>query len=112
MFTRALPGTVANARRSATYNGGVHNELLPGQDLVEAGLADLQSGRESVPALLVSIGAPRLRRLGVRLPATIPSPEQRLYELLALRDPDSAHGRYNALIRRLVSYERAAECAR
>ncbi len=90
----------------------MHNELLPGQDLVEAGLADLQRGRESVPALLVSIGAPRLRRLGVRLPATILSPEQRLYDLLALDDPDSAHSRYNALIRRLVSYERAAECAR
>ena len=25
--------------------------------------------------------------------------------------PDAAHSRYNALIRRLVSYERAAECA-
>jgi len=88
----------------------VRNELLPGQDLVEAGLADLQRGRESVPALLVSIGAPRLRRLGVCLPTTIPSPELRLYDLLALDDPDSAHGRYNALIRRLVSYERATEC--
>lgn len=90
----------------------MRNELLPGQDLVEAGLDDLQRGRESVPALLVSIGAPRLRRLGVRLPATLPSPEQRLYALLARDDHDSAHGRYNALIRRLVSYERAAECAR
>ena len=26
-------------------------------------------------------------------------------------DPDSAHSRYNALVRRLVSFERAAECA-
>jgi hypothetical protein len=37
--------------------------------------------------------------------------EHRLYELLRATDPDTAHGRYNALIRRLVSYERAAECA-
>lgn len=107
-----LPGTLAKARSPAPYNEKVHNDLLPGQDLVEAGLADLHRGRESVSALLVCIGAPRLRRLGVHLPATIPSPELRLYDLLALDDPDSAHGRYNALIRRLVSYERAVECAR
>jgi hypothetical protein len=37
-------------------------------------------------------------------------PEHRLYEMLAKTDPDSAHSRYNALIRRLVSFERAAEC--
>lgn len=80
--------------------------------MIEAGLADLEHGRDSIPALLVSVGAPRLRRLGVAIPRTIPSPELRLYELLARNDPDAAHGRYNALIRRLVSFERAAECAR
>jgi hypothetical protein len=31
--------------------------------------------------------------------------------MLAAEDADSAHGRYNALIRQLVSFERAAECA-
>jgi hypothetical protein len=31
---------------------------------------------------------------------------------LAESDPLTAHSRYNALIRRLVSFERAAECAR
>src|SRR5438093_38199 len=35
--------------------------LLPGADLVEQGIADLAHGVESVPALLVSIGGPRLR---------------------------------------------------
>lgn len=94
-----------------TYNGAV-NDLLPGHDLIEEGLADLERDRNSVPALLVSIGAPRLRRLGLRIPRTISTPEHRLYELLARDDPDAAHGRYNALIRRLVSFERAAECAR
>ncbi|HVT56871.1 MAG TPA: hypothetical protein VHR45_00585 [Thermoanaerobaculia bacterium] len=43
------------------------------------------------------------------------APETRLNDLEALpgarSDPDSAHSRYNALIRRLVSFERAAECA-
>jgi len=83
---------------------------LPGEELVEKGLADLARGEETMEALLVSIGAPRLSRLGVRVANPFPAPERRLYELLARTDPDSAHSRYNALIRRLVSYERAAEC--
>lgn len=83
----------------------------PAQELIEEGLRDLERGVESIPALLVSIGAPRLRRLGLRIPHTVSDPEHRLYELLARQDPDSAHSRYNALIRRLVSFERAAECA-
>lgn len=85
--------------------------VLPGADLIDAGIADLHAGRETVPALLVAIGAPRLRRIGLELPANLPTvPEHRLYELLARDDQDSAHSRYNALIRKLVSYERAAEC--
>jgi hypothetical protein len=89
------------------------SETLPGDDLIEAGIQDLRRSVESVPALLVSIGAPRLRRLGLPIPArTICSPELRLYEQLQLTDSDAAHSRYNALVRRLVSYERAAECAR
>ena len=83
---------------------------LPGEDLIEKGLADLARGAETAEALLVSIGAPRLSRIGLAIPRPIPSPERRLYNLLAESDSDSAHSRYNALIRRLVSYERAAEC--
>ncbi len=84
---------------------------LPGGDLVQEGLADLARGLESIPALLVSIGAPRLRSIGLPVPgAVIPSPERRLYEKLAETDPDSAHSRYNALVRRLVSFENTAEC--
>jgi hypothetical protein len=83
---------------------------LPGEDLIEKGLADLARGAETAEALLVSIGAPRLSRIGLAIPRPIPSPERRLYDLLAASDSDSAHSRYNALIRRLVSYERAAEC--
>jgi hypothetical protein len=88
----------------------VQFSALPGGDLVEEGLRDLAHGRESVASLLVSIGAPRLRRL-LDFPASpLPRPEHRLYELLAREDPDSAHSRYNAFLRRLVSFERAAEC--
>ncbi len=85
---------------------------LPGGDLIASGLDDLRRGLETVPALLVSIGAPRLRRLGYAVPGTISEPEQRLYAMLARDHPAAAHSRYNALIRRLVSFERAAECAR
>ena len=86
-------------------------EQLPGEDLIRSGLDDLAQGTESVPALLVSIGAPRLRRLGIPIEQAIPSPELRLYERLHNSDPDSAHSRYNALVRRLVSFERARACA-
>jgi hypothetical protein len=53
-----------------------------------------------------------LRRLGHAVPPGFPEPEQRLYTLLARDHPAAAHSRYNALIRRLVSFERAAECER
>ena len=87
-------------------------EPFPGGDLIQQGIADLAHGVESIPALLVSIGAPRLRRIGLPVPEVVlPSPEHRLYETLAATDPDSAHSRYNALVRRLVSFENAAECA-
>jgi hypothetical protein len=84
---------------------------LPGADLVRQGIDDLRSGRITVPALLISIGAPRLRRLLDGFPqATLDDAEHRLYLTLAAEDSDAAHSRYNAFIRRLVSFERAAEC--
>ena len=86
------------------------DERLPGADLIREGLRDLAAGVESVPALLVLVGAPRLRRLGLDVPDTDYFPEDRLYERLAAVHGDGAHSQYNALIRRLVSFERAAEC--
>ena len=87
--------------------------VLPGEDLIETGVQDLRAGRETIASLLVATGAPRLRRLGLELPDNLPNnPEHRLYDLLAKTDQDSAHSRYNALIRKLVSYERAAECVK
>jgi hypothetical protein len=85
---------------------------LPGGQVVCQGLDDLAAGRESEAALLVLVGAPRLRRLGLAVPEVSgSSPEHRLYQRLAADDPDSAHSRYNALVRVLISFERAAECA-
>lgn len=86
-------------------------KALPGATLVERGIADLVAERESAEALLVSIGAPRLRSVGIELSSPIPSPEHKLYRLLAREKGDAAHSAYNALIRRLVSFERAAACA-
>lgn len=100
------------------YNGAVQPTSLdygayPGGDLIQQGLEDLRTRVESAEALLVLVGAPRLRRLGIDVPApaTDDLPEHLLYLRLATADPDTAHGRYNALIRLLVSFERAAECA-
>ena len=85
-------------------------QSFPGGELVQRGLDDLANGRESEAALLVQIGAPRLRRLGFVIADTDSEPaEHRLYARLASSDADSAHSRYNALIRRLVSFERALD---
>jgi len=81
--------------------------------LIEMGVEDLLHQRHTIPALLVAIGAPKLRSLGLEVPENLPSnPEHRLYDLLADSEPDSAHSKYNALIRRLVSFERAMACVR
>ena len=82
---------------------------LPGHELVLRGIDDLAHGVESQEALLVSIGAPRLRQAGIEVPKPFASPEHRLYDRLAAEDSDGAHSRYNALVRRLVSFERAAD---
>jgi hypothetical protein len=88
------------------------NSALPGGDLIDEGVKDLREGRETIAALLVAVGAPRLRRLAIELPDLLPKdPEHRLYDLLSKDGSDSAHSRYNAWIRRLVSFERAEECA-
>jgi len=89
------------------------NAALPGGEIIDTGLQDLREGRETIEALLVAIGAPRLRQLGLPVPDRLPtSPEHRLYDLLVEDDVDTAHSRYNSLIRRLVSFERAAACVK
>jgi hypothetical protein len=83
---------------------------FPGHELVSVGLADLAAGRESESALLVAMAAPRLRALGFHVPpGGGAQPSHRLYELLTASE--GAHSRYNALVGRVVSFARAAECA-
>jgi hypothetical protein len=85
---------------------------LPGAELVEKGMADLACQTVSAESLLVSIGAPALRALGYAVAPVFENSELRLYELLTASHGDAAHSRYNALVRRLVSFQRAAQCAR
>jgi len=87
---------------------------LPGADLIARGIADLERGATSAEALLVRIGARRLESAGVELPPLAPLAEPAelaLYRLLAEQGSDDAHSRYNALVRRLVSFEHALELA-
>ena len=59
--------------------------MLPGAEIIEKGLADLDAERETVESLLVSIGAPRLRRLASSYPKT-PFPRQNIgFTIFCLR---------------------------
>jgi hypothetical protein len=87
---------------------------LPGAEIVSAGMADLAAGRDTAEASAVLMAATRLRQSGIKVPtaSTEQPPAHRLYEQLAREDPRAAHSRYNAIVRRLVSFARASERAR
>jgi len=109
------PDCTASACPSRRYNRVVgHHDFtaLPGGDLVATGLRDLQAGVESIEAALVRVGATNLRAhaLDVSQGDTQTSPEHALYSLLAAKYGNAAHSQYNALLRRLVSFERALAC--
>jgi hypothetical protein len=84
---------------------------LPGQELVEEGLADIAKGKLTDCALLVLIAAPRLNSLGIQVPdMRFPQPvEHLLYEQLEERLGTDAHSHYNSLLRRIGSYAHALE---
>lgn len=109
MITDRTPGRFAPLKMDTRVRNDF-SDALPGGDIVRLGLADLAAGRTSEESLLVLIGAPRLRRLGFVIPDTgTPDPDLELYSRLSAKAPDAAHSRYNALIRLLVSFERAVE---
>jgi hypothetical protein len=80
--------------------------------MVDSGLAALAEGRATADSLAVSLAAPRLRREGVPVGATLEDPERRLYRLLEKRAGELAHARYNAHVRRLVSFVDACRSVR
>ena len=85
----------------------------PGAELVLPGLQDAARGRVTVGSCLVSIARPAIEASGLAdgLPALqfVAQPERALYRLLQAEKGD-AYSRYNSLLRRLVSFERALRC--
>lgn len=82
-------------------------KVYPGGDLVAKGLSDLEQGLRTEEALLVMVAGPRLRGLGFVFQGldSVPRPyEHALYATLQERLPIGAHGAYNALIQRIVSF--------
>jgi hypothetical protein len=89
-------------------------EGYPGAEFLGAGLEDLEQHRITIASLLVLVASPRLRALGIAInpePHLMPY-EHRLYALLEETFGSDAYSRYNALIRRVVSFTRAAESIR
>jgi hypothetical protein len=86
---------------------------LPGAEIVLPGIEDLKAGRETVNALAVRAAAARLgvRNLVPETDADEPA-AHRLYRLLDSELGDAAHSRYNAILRRVLSFARAADHAR
>ena len=113
--------TTDNNKCSLEFRGGTPQKTvpfvmtfdsLPGGLVVGRGLDDIAAGVMTDEALLVMIGGPRLRRLGVTIPSSgLRDPEMQLYQRLAASGANSAHSRYNAMIRLLVSFERALQSA-
>jgi hypothetical protein len=91
---------------------GAPTSDLPGVEIVRAGLRDLARRERSIDALLVSMAAPRHRQLGIRVPEGFAHPEDALVDPLENTYGNAAHSRYNALVRRIVSFSRAAAIAR
>jgi len=86
---------------------------FPGADLIRKGLRDFSLGQVSNESLLIEISASRLRWLGFEVDGLRREcPEHDLFLRLSAEDPDRAHSRYNALLRRLASFHHSARCGR
>ena len=84
-------------------------DKLPGAELVRQGLRDTHAGRLSVESYLVEIARPRLELSGLLAPAPHRlDAEIQLYHLLGGQTPNP-HGRFNSLLRELVSLEHALD---
>lgn len=83
-------------------------ERLPGAELVLPGLAEAATGATTIGSCLVSIARPLMETSGLaahyRIATFVAEPERALYRLLQ-QEGGNAYGRYNSLVRRLVSFE-------
>ena len=83
---------------------------LPGEERVTEGLQDYLANRQTPAACLVRMARPRLAKVGLMKasPEHDIQAELDLYHLLA-SEGNHAHSRYNALVREIVSFERALD---
>jgi hypothetical protein len=86
---------------------------LPGSEIVIQGLADIQRGAITPFSVILFVAAPRFRLLGIEIPPlsglkdpNITPFEHQLYELL---QTEGGYSRYNALLRRIVSFAAGIE---
>lgn len=117
----ARPQISGRARHAATRRwiqvrfgaDGFEALALPGGEIVDAGLAALARGEESMESLLVALAAPRLRREGVPLSGDVfADADVRLYRLLERDDAGLAHARFLACLRQMESFANACGRAR
>lgn len=117
LYPRDHLGDMATGRQPPTHARDVPSASVfvdvPGWELVGKGLADLRADRLSVEALLVASAADRLGGLGIDVPVSaVGVAADRLYRLVEAEVGEAAaHGRYNALRRRLASFLRSARHA-
>jgi hypothetical protein len=84
---------------------------LPGAELLTEALDPSRATAVTISSCLLSMARTRLERAGLVVPeggGRVAEPELTLYRLLRSEGGD-AFSRYNGLIRRLVSFERAWE---
>ena len=80
---------------------------LPGGERMLEGLRDWRAGRTTISSCIVLIAFRKFRAAGlVEGESPIREAELVLYDLL-LKEGGNAYGRYNSLIRELVSFGRA-----
>jgi hypothetical protein len=83
-------------------------ERLPGAELVLPGLIEAAAGQLTVGSCLVSIARPLIESSGLAasygIHNYVKEPERALYRLLQ-HEGGNAYGCYNAILRRLISFE-------
>ncbi len=83
---------------------------LPSEERIRQGLLEYENGTRTIESCLVRIASPRLAKAGLIRRAIEPGldAEIQLYQLLA-EEGNGAYSRYNAILRELVSFERALD---
>lgn len=86
-------------------------KALPGGEILEKGLRDLNNNSLTIEGLLVLAGAPRFRAHGIPVPKVSLDmlPEHKLYDKLQEEKGTEAYRYYRSLIRLLASLQSALD---